>query len=665
MYEERKGNQQLLEELNQLRSKVAQLERSKQRPRQSDSRSKEDAELLKLLMNNTSDFIMIADFEAKPIAFNNAYAEIMKLILNIEMKPGIQPHRLCKDEEAVAYWDTLYARVLSGETFTAEYSHRIDKGDVRHFLTSFNPIIENGQVTGFSQVTRDLTAYKKVEEALRKSEARYRSLFEGIPNPVSILESDGTVLMMNRSGADALGRTVQDIVGKNIFDVLPLKDDEMRTIFQNVIREGVTVPTEDCLDTPFGRKWFLSVIQPVSDDKGNRSSIQVLSYDITDQKKTREELVKAQRLESLGVLSGGIAHDFNNLLAGLFGCIEVAKRRLDDKITASMFLEMALQSLKRATDLTEQLLTFAKGGSPKKQYISVDVIIKKAADLALSGSNLSCRFDISDDLFMTEADEGQLHQVFNNILLNARQAMPEGGTITVKAENVKPATRERDHRSKRPSIRIAISDQGCGIPPEVLQNVFDPFFTTKKDGTGLGLAVSYSIIKKHDGHIEIDSKPGKGTTVTIHLPATDDFPSYRSASTAGADSKVRYRILVMDDEPAVLNTTSAMLREMRHEVECATNGRETVEAYQNALNADRKFDLVILDATISGGAGGEQVIKDLQAIDPEVKGIVSSGYSESPVFLNPTKYGFKGWIAKPYLIDDLIRVILSVMDPTE
>lgn len=512
------------------------------------------------------------------------------------------------------------------------------------------------------EVGRDLTAYAKVEKALRESEARYRSLFEGIPNSVSILDSDGTVLMMNHSGAEALGRTPQDFVGKKIFDVLPLKADEMRTVFQNVIRDGVTVTMEDRLNTPFGPKWFLSVIQPIADDKGHRSSLQVLSYDISEQKKTREELYKAQRLESLGVLSGGIAHDFNNLLAGLFGCIEVAKRRLDDKKTVSMFLDMALQSLKRATDLTEQLLTFAKGGLLKKQFISIDVVIKKAADLALSGSNVSFRFDRPDDLLMTEADEGQLHQVFNNILLNARQAMPAGGTIHVEVANLERATFEGAHRSKGPYIRIEISDQGSGIPPEVLPKIFDPFFTTKKDGTGLGLAVSYSIIKKHDGQIEIDSKPGEGTTVTILLPATDDWQSYRSASTACGDAKIRYRILVMDDEPAVLNTTSAMLREMRHEVECAANGRETLEAYRNALNADRKFDLVILDATISGGAGGEQVINDLRAIDPDVKGIISSGYSESPVFSDPYKYGFKGWIAKPYLIDDLMRVILSVME---
>jgi signal transduction histidine kinase/ActR/RegA family two-component response regulator len=385
-----------------------------------------------------------------------------------------------------------------------------------------------------------------------------------------------------------------------------------------------------------------------------------LKRELAHRQQAEQELHRAQKLESLGLLAGGIAHDFNNLLCGLFGFVDLARKSLDDPDTVKECLDEAMNCSSRARDLTEQLLTFAKGGTPVKKPVDLGVILRKTAKLSLSGSNVKSDFVLPEDLWMIEGDEGQLCQVFSNILLNARQAMECGGKISIVACNVELHINEIAGLPKGSFIRIIITDQGIGMPKEVLLQAFDPFFTTKKAGTGLGLAISYSIIKKHGGRIAINSECGVGTVVTIHLPASLNGVPVENVKQS-IDLTGSGRILFMDDEEIICRSVVKMLEKTGYEIICANDGEQAIELYRKSLENGKPFSVAILDLTVIGGMGGEKAIRKLQELDPKVKGIVSSGYADSPVLSNPGAYGFAGDIAKPYVVDELLRTLKDVL----
>ncbi len=375
--------------------------------------------------------------------------------------------------------------------------------------------------------------------------------------------------------------------------------------------------------------------------------------------KMEEELLQARKLESLAVLAGGVAHDFNNLLTGIVGNVSLLKIYLprDDKNYARLLsLENAVF---QARGLTQQLLTFSKGGLPVKETASIKEIIMASAAFTLSGSNVRYDFSPQENLWNVEADVGQLSQVMNNLLINAWQSMPDGGTIVVKCQNI--ILNKNDFLLEEGKyIMISVQDQGVGIPPENLQRIFDPYFTTKEKGSGLGLASAYSIIKKHQGHITVTSELGKGTTFTVFLPALEE----ESAAEKHQDKDVILgtgKLLVMDDDEIVRQVLREMLISLGYQVEFSEDGAVAIELYKRAMESEMPFDLVIMDLTIPGGIGGKEAIKKLAAIDPHVRAIVSSGYSNDPVMANYKEYGFRGVIQKPYSIDELSRVVSVVM----
>ncbi len=388
-----------------------------------------------------------------------------------------------------------------------------------------------------------------------------------------------------------------------------------------------------------------------------------LKRDISDKKRMEEEILKGQKLEALGILAGGIAHDFNNLLTGILGNISLAQLSIEQSHAAYSRMEAAGKAAVRARDLTRQLLPFSRGGAPIKKTASVSDIIKDCATFVLRGSKVRCEFVLPKDLWPVQIDEGQISQVIHNLIINAVQAMPNGGTVTVRAVNVRVTDKTALPLEKGKYVRISVGDTGVGIPQEHINKIFDPYFTTKPKGTGLGLATSYSIVKKHGGLITVNSEPGVGTSFYFFLPAS----AREKAPVAGDERplvKGKGRVLVMDDEPLIRDLAGEFLKLMGYSVSFARNGTEAIRLYKETLDEGRPFDAIIMDLTIPGGMGGKEAIQRIRRIDPAVKAIVSSGYSNDPIMSAHEKYGFKGVLPKPYDGNQLSQVLDKVIKRT-
>ncbi|HEX2860511.1 MAG TPA: ATP-binding protein, partial [Lacunisphaera sp.] len=388
--------------------------------------------------------------------------------------------------------------------------------------------------------------------------------------------------------------------------------------------------------------------------------------DVTEQERLEQELVRATRLESVGVLAGGIAHDFNNILTAVMGNLALAQLDIAPDTPAGSSLRSAEKAALRARDLTQQLLTFAKGGEPVRTAVQLDAIVREMTSFALHGSHVKAHYDMAPDLWPADADKGQIGRVVQNLVINAVQAMPRGGNLSVVVRNDPHDGMSQPGLAPGDYIQIAISDTGEGIKSEHVARIFDPYFTTKQTGTGLGLAAVYSIVKKHRGHIEVDSQVGQGTTFRIWLPALRD----RQANTdtrlpwaAGAPERLTGRVLFMDDEEIIRDMAAGLLRRFGLSVDCAVDGAEAVEKYRAAAAGGSKYDLVIMDLTVPGGMGGLAALGKLREIDAAVKAVVSSGYSSDPVLANYRAHGFVAVVAKPYESHEISRVLREVLTP--
>jgi nitrogen-specific signal transduction histidine kinase/ActR/RegA family two-component response regulator len=382
--------------------------------------------------------------------------------------------------------------------------------------------------------------------------------------------------------------------------------------------------------------------------------------DITERNRAEENRHRVDKLESVGLLAGGIAHDFNNLLTGIMGSISCAKLGLNPEEKPFKYLITAEIASLRAAELTQQLLTFARGGAPVKKRTAVGRLVRESTGFAVRGTPVNCVCQVQDDLWPCEVDEGQINQVLNNLIINAVQAMPGGGGITVTCANLVLAGEASVYLPPGTYVRITIQDTGAGIPKEHLAKIFNPYFTTKKAGNGLGLATASSIIKKHEGAITVVSEPGQGTTFTLYLPAVDavEEPEVQAAPPVLPGTG---RILVMDDEPHVLEIATAMLECLGYACATARDGAEAVALYRQAAAGQAPFAAVIMDLTIPGGMGGKEALARLLDQAPEVRAIVSSGYSDSAVMAEFATFGFQGVLSKPYRIEDLSSVLTRVL----
>lgn len=573
--------------------------------------------------------------------------------------------------------------VMRGQT-PAPYELRLRTRSGDYLVGEFTsaPIVEAGRVVGKSGVARDITERKRAESerawllsreqaARAQAEAerrRYQDLVEGIEGGI-VWEADPETLRFSyvSSRAEALLGYPLDAwrsdSGFWLRHVHPDDREKVAAAFRRA-RESTGGTCEHRLLAADGRSvWFQTRVRVATDAVG-APVLRGLSADITAQRKVEAELLKASKLDSIGVLAGGIAHDFNNLLAAILANLSLVKRRLDPEDRAYQRVTEAEKATLRARDITQQLLTFAKGGTPLRRVTAIGELIQDAAHFALHGSNVLAEFDIAPDLWPVDADEGQLGQVIQNLTLNALQAMAQGGSVHIQADNVVLRGDEGIPLPLGEYLRIQVTDHGTGIRPEHLPNIFDPFFTTKPQGSGLGLATSYSIIQKHDGHIAVRSEWGVGTTFTIHLPASrSGVPDARAVEMRLLSG--HGHVLVMDDEASVRETVCEVLTELGYDTAVARDGAEALALFSEARAAGRPFDVVILDLTVPGGQGGGEVMDHLRALQPDIRAIVSSGYANDPVMADYRRYGFAGVVVKPYTVQELSQVLHRVISSSD
>jgi PAS domain S-box-containing protein len=515
------------------------------------------------------------------------------------------------------------------------------------------------------ELEKEIIERKRMEEKLREREQRLQTIIETEPECVKILSPDGILTDMNAAGLAMIeAETLEQVAGQPIYTLIsPEYRDAFRKHIESVRLGNKANLAFEITGLKGGRRWLDTHAVPLRNAKNEIVGILGITRDITDQKKLEEELLRSQNLESLGILAGGIAHDFNNLITAILSNIYLAKRYLDPGNKAFEKLETAEKALTKAGALTQQLLTFSKGGEPVKRTILLAGVIKDSVSFALSGSNVTCELDITDNLWVVDADEGQINQVIQNIIVNADQSMPEGGIVKMHAENTVFADKAGIPLLEGRYVKITITDKGVGISEEHLQKVFAPYFTTKLKGSGLGLAVSYSIIKNHNGHISVESEVGVGTTFIIYIPAsekqnTEEKPSEKRLIPGEG------RILIMDDEEFLRNSLGEMLMEIGYEVDSVGDGAGAIWKYEKAIKSSQPFDAVIMDLTIPGGMGGKETIQRLRAVDPNIKAIVSSGYSDDPVMANFGKYGFSEVLSKPYNPEKLSNTLYKVLKGT-
>ena len=556
--------------------------------------------------------------------------------------------------------------------FSRQLEHRIlyADGTVGWITVRFNIIKdENGQTVRTYGANQDITERKQAEIEREKLQAQLSNALE-IANLAPWEYNVAEDLFTLNDHFYKLFRTTADEVGgytmsSGEFARRFFHPDEVPAFEERLHESGeerdpdLRQRSEHRIIYGDGTPGYISVIpSDVKDSQGKTVHIYGVNQDVTEQKRMEEELLRTQKLESVGILAGGIAHDFNNILTTILGSIALAKMEVGPKDEIFPLLSDVETASSRAQALTKQLLTFAKGGAPIKETSSVKEVITESSIFVLRGSKSSCEFSIAEDLWSVEVDVGQISQVINNVVMNANQAMPDGGRIQVAGENL---TIEDTHGLPiKPGryVRISIRDQGLGIAKENIEKVFDPYFTTRHEGNGLGLATTYSIVKNHDGHITVESELGKGSTFQIYLPASE-----KTVQEMAEDRVIpgTGKILIMDDEPFVRKTLGRILEKLGYEPEFAQEGAEAIEMYKTAEESGKPYEAVILDLTIPGGMGGKETIKKLVEIKSGAKAIVSSGYSDDSLLANFQEYGFRGILPKPFNPQTVSKVLNEVI----
>ncbi|MBN1699195.1 MAG: PAS domain S-box protein [Spirochaetales bacterium] len=631
---------------------------------------RENEELYRTLIITCPDPIIITDLNFNITMVNKATLEING-IEDEDMLIGINAIEFIAPQDREIAVGNAKRTLEEGEVVFVEYTLLKHDGTPYPAELCASAIIDpDGNPRAFLAVIRDLTRRKEAEEALEKEKELFEVTLRSINEGVITTDIEGKVILINRVAEKLTGWNQKDALGKDfntIFTIIKDRTLEYNGEFINdILRFGKNIDflEDKILLSRDGSKITISGNgAPVVDKEGKIKGSVFVFRDIREKKMLEKEIFRSRNIESLGLLAGGIAHDFNNILTGVITNISIANTLLNEEGEIKDLLKSAEKAVFRASRLTNQLLTFSKGGAPVKENSSIVDLIQESAYFCLSGSNIGCTFDLPDDLWTVEIDKGQMYQVLNNIIYNAKEAMREGGDITITAENKSiknmPAAHNAYEIFLRPGkyIKVRIEDSGCGIEKKNLDRIFDPYFTTKEYGSGLGLTSAYSIVKKHGGFISVDSEPGKGSVFEFYLPAQEtearENDVYEETFPLSGG-----RVLVMDDDEDVRKVMVKLLFKMGYSADAVREGKEAIDMYRRAKEEDDPYRMVIMDLTIRGGMQGKEAVKHILEYDPEAKVLVSSGYSNDPVLSHYTDYGFCGVVPKPFNLSAL-KIIFS------
>jgi len=503
------------------------------------------------------------------------------------------------------------------------------------------------------------------EQAISDERNLLRTLIDNLPDVIFIKDRYHKYLAANRAAVKFLRVESEEAInGKTDFDIFPRIEAEANLKLEENILAGATeINRESVMTGASGEMRKLSTSRmPLRNPAGEIIGMIMIGRDITEQRQMEEERIKTQKLESLGILAGGIAHDFNNILTSILGNLSFVKQSNETLSPDNAeLIKEAEAATHRAKELTQQLVTFAKGGLPVKKPSRVADIVRDSATFALRGSSSRLSVNIDEELWLADADAGQISQVVQNLIFNADQSMPGGGTITITGKNISIDPDNRHGLNPGPYVVFTVSDTGIGIPENIQKKIFDPYFTTKKAGSGLGLTTTFSIIKKHGGHIHVTSSPGRGSSFTFYLPA---LPGHQASPTSVQNPVVgihHAHILLMDDEEPILKISSRILDRAGFTVSVARDGVQAIRLFKEAREKGTPIELAVLDLTIPGGMGGRETFEQLKSLDPSIKVIVSSGYSVDEIMARHEYFGFSGVVTKPYHRDELINTINTVL----
>lgn len=574
---------------------------------------------------------------------------------------GLKIFELITDEDQERLTSAIKVIMEGKNAGLVDYKGKRKNGEIFPVLSLATPIHHDKDLFGIRGIFMDITERKELEDQLVQTREFLAAILNNVADPIFVKDEQHRWVLLNKEFCSFMGYEREEMLGKSDHDFFPKEQaDEFWEKDRLVFSSEEPIENEEEITNSTGKRHIILTKKAVfKAAEGNKLLVGTIK-DITDRKRMELELLQSQKLKSISILAGGIAHDFNNILTAIIGNLSLMKEMIDtDDNLYSRLVETERASL-RAKSLTHQLLTFSHGGAPVKSMVSMSELVEESVTFTLRGTKIRSELNLAEDGWTVEVDESQMSRVVQNIVVNAVQAMPDGGTLSVSTKNLEIDEKNSLPLSKGKYLRIAIGDNGPGIKESLLANIFDPYFTTKDDGTGLGLAIAYSIVQRHGGHITVESEVNKGTSFNIYLPASnreiESKPIITQMTLEGSGD-----ILVMDDELIVRDTVSAMLQYLGYQVESAADGQEALQLYRDRMEVGRPFDAVIIDLTIPGGMGGQEMVEELLAFDPKARALVSSGYSQDPVMANFSKYGFSGVIAKPFEINKIALTLKEVL----
>jgi PAS domain S-box-containing protein len=636
------------------------------------NRSRRDSERIRRILDTTNEGFWVIDREAIILDVNPELCSMLDM--ERENILGINVYDLVVPEERDLL-DYELNRREHGYHGAYELNLRRKDGSLIYCIIKATPYYnESGIRTGSFALLTDITDLKMTESDLVESRERYRiaseklegerqkllGTLESIAEAVIVTDKDGVIELFNPAAETLTGLSAIHANGFPLEEILQVEreksDEKCLDLISRVSSTGLAVRCDRelvILNRDGEERICSAVVSPIS-DSGQFFGVIMVIIDETRRVMIDEELLKANRIESLGVFAGGIAHDFNNLLTSIMGNVSLARTEYkhDEKIVD--ILNDIEQISGAIGDLSRQLLTFSRGGEPIRRPVNLKSLLKDTATMTLSGASVTFTLDYPDNLWNVNADESQIRQVVNNLIINALQSIEGDGSIIIQAWNGEGKPGEENSH-----VYFAVEDNGSGIPPDVMSRIFDPYYTTREKGHGLGLAVSYSIIRRHNGDIRAESTPGEGSRFTVRLPscAAEVEPDGNESDFTPPPNQ---RVLIMDDEAHITSLLEKMLTELGYRVVTTARGEEAIEAAREGVEKGTPFDLAIMDLTVPGGMGGAETMKRIHEIMPGITGIVSSGYSNDPILANYRDYGFSAVLEKPYRYEDLKKVLGSI-----